>query len=59
MEVTVSHLCVYWFMKIPTLHENNRIFKNILCIYFIICGLFNDAVSSLDYIALDDRMINE
>jgi hypothetical protein len=24
-----------------------------------ICGLFNDAVSSSDYIAPDDRMINE
>jgi hypothetical protein len=26
-------------------------------IYFLVCGLFNDAVSSSDYISSDDRMI--
>jgi hypothetical protein len=28
-------------------------------IYLFICCLFNDAVNSSDYIASDDRMINE
>jgi hypothetical protein len=27
--------------------------------WLFICALFNDAVNSLDYIASDDRMINE
>jgi hypothetical protein len=26
---------------------------------FVFCGLFDDAVSSSDYIVLDERMINE
>jgi uncharacterized membrane protein len=28
-------------------------------VYLFICGLYNDAVSSLVYMALNDRMINE
>jgi hypothetical protein len=28
-------------------------------IYLFICGLFNDAISTSDYIASNDRMINE
>jgi hypothetical protein len=30
-----------------------------IIIIIIICGSFNDAVSSSDYISSDDRMINE
>jgi hypothetical protein len=29
------------------------------CIYFFLCVLFHDAVSSSDYITLNDRLINE
>jgi hypothetical protein len=28
-------------------------------IYLVICDLFNDIVSSSDYVVLDDRLINE
>jgi hypothetical protein len=31
----------------------------VVCIYLFICVLFDDAVSSSDYIALDDTMINK
>jgi hypothetical protein len=30
-----------------------------ILIGLFLCGLFNDTVSSLNYIALSDRMINE
>jgi hypothetical protein len=36
---------------------------NVVCaidlIYCLFCGLFNNAVSSTDYIASDDRLINK
>jgi hypothetical protein len=28
-------------------------------LFLFVCGLFNDAVSSSDYVASNDRMINE
>jgi hypothetical protein len=31
----------------------------VIAMICLVCSLFNDAVSSSDYIALDDRMINK
>jgi hypothetical protein len=30
-----------------------------MCYWLLVCGLFNDAVSSLDYVASNDGIINE
>jgi hypothetical protein len=42
-------------------NDIHRVFirSSILFIYLFIHGLFNDAVSRSDYIASNDRMINE
>jgi hypothetical protein len=39
------------------IYENNK--RRKLCAYFYICVLFNETVHSSDYIASNDRMINE
>jgi hypothetical protein len=33
--------------------------KQQTCMYLFICGLFNNAINSSDYIASNDRIINE